>query len=189
LTFPDQDTAFCFVAGKAGGLWLFHTVNFALLVATIGSGAGAQLGAGRLLYGMGRDNAIPKKFFGVVNARTQVPSNNIILVGVITLGGAFLLTYPIGAQLLNFGALIAFMGVNASSFTRYFLHAEHKKFGNLIVPFLGFFICLYLWISLGLNAKIVGLCWLTAGVLYGAYRTSWFRKPLQFVPIENNNDE
>jgi putrescine importer len=188
-TFPNQDTAFCFVAGRAGGQWLFNTVNFALLVATIGSGAGAQLGAGRLLYGMGRDNAIPRKFFGVVSARTRVPSNNIILVGVITLGGAFLLTYPIGAQLLNFGALIAFMGVNASSFTRYFLHAEHRKFGNLIVPFLGFFICLYLWLSLGLNAKIVGLCWLTAGVAYGAYRTNWFRKPLQFVPIENSNDE
>ena len=186
-TFPDQDTAFCFVAGRAGGQWLFHTVNFALLVATIGSGAGAQLGAGRLLYGMGRDNAIPKKFFGVVNARTRVPSNNIILVGAITLAGAFLLTYPIGAQLLNFGALIAFMGVNASSFTRYFVHAEHRKFGNLIVPFLGFSICLYLWLSLGINAKIVGLCWLIAGVLYGAYRTSWFRKPLQFAPIENDD--
>jgi putrescine importer len=188
-TFPDQDTAFCFVAGRAGGQWLFHTVNFALLVATIGSGAGAQLGAGRLLYGMGRDNAIPKKFFGVVNARTRVPSNNILLIGALTMLGAFLVSYPIGAQLLNFGALIAFMGVNASSFTRYFLHAEHRKFSNLIVPFLGFFICLFLWISLGMNAKIVGLCWLTAGVLYGAYRTNWFRKPLQFVPIENSNDE
>ena len=188
-TFPNQDTAFCFVAGRAGGQWLFNTVNFALLIATIGSGAGAQLGAGRLLYGMGRDNAIPKKFFGVVNARTRVPSNNILLVGALTLVGAFLLTYPIGAQLLNFGALIAFMGVNASSFTRYFLHAEKRTFGNLIVPFLGFFICLFLWISLGLHAKIVGMCWLTAGVAYGAYRTNWFRKPLQFIPIENSNDE
>jgi len=186
--FPDQDTAFCYVAGKAGGQWLFHTVNLALLVATIGSGAGAHLGAGRLLYGMGRDNAIPKKFFGAVNPRTRVPSNNIILVGVITLAGAFLLTYPIGAQLLNFGALIAFMGVNASSFTRYFLHSERKTFGGFIVPVLGFSICLYLWFSLGINAKIVGMCWLSAGVLYGAYRTSWFRKPLQFVPIENSDE-
>jgi amino acid transporter len=187
-SFPDQDTAFCYVAGKAGGLWLFHAVNMALLIASIGSGSGAQLGAGRLLYGMGRDHAIPNKFFGKINPRTRIPSNNIILVGVLTLAGAFLLTYPMGAQLLNFGALIAFMGVNASSFVHYFLRKEKKTFGHLIIPVLGFSICLYLWFSLGIKAKIVGMCWLSAGVIYGAYRTSWFRKPLQFSPIDNSND-
>jgi putrescine importer len=188
-SFPDQDTAFCYVAGKAGGQWLFHTVNIALLVATIGSGAGAQLGAGRLLYGMGRDNAIPKRFFAAVHPRTQIPSNNIILVGVVTLLGAFLLSFPLGAQLLNFGALIAFMGVNASSFVHYFLHNERKKLTYFLVPVLGFIVCLYLWFSLGYKAKIAGMCWLSAGLLYGAYRTSWFRKPLQFVRIENDENE
>jgi amino acid transporter len=187
-TFPDQDTAFCYVAGKAGGQWLFHAVNLALLVATIGSGSGAHLGAGRLLYGMGRDNAIPGKFFAYVNPRTHIPSKNIILVGLLVLAGVFLLTYPLGAQLLNFGALIAFMGVNAASFVRYFLRNEKKTFTHLIVPVLGFTICLYLWISLGYKAKIAGMCWLSAGVLYGAYRTSWFRKPLQFVRFENNDE-
>ncbi len=188
-SFPDQDTAFCYVAGKAGGLWLFHAVNFALLIASIGSGSGAQLGAGRLLYGMGRDNAIPKKFFAAVNPRTRIPSNNIILVGVLTLAGAFLLTYPMGAQLLNFGALIAFMGVNASSFIHYFIRNEKKTFIHLIVPLLGFSICLYLWFSLGIKAKIVGMAWLMAGVIYGAYRTSWFRRPMQFSPLDNNDDK
>jgi putrescine importer len=187
-TFPDQDTAFCYVAGKAGGQWLFHVVNFSLLVATIGSGSGAHLGAGRLLYGMGRDNAIPAKFFAAVNPKTRIPSNNIILVGVITLAGVFLLTYPLGAQLLNFGALIAFMGVNVSAFVHYFLRNEKKNFIHFIVPLLGFSVCLYLWLSLGIKAKIAGLCWLSAGVLYGAYRTSWFRKPLQFAKIENSDD-
>ena len=33
---------------------------------------------------MGRDNAIPNKFFGSVNPVTQIPSNNIILVGILT---------------------------------------------------------------------------------------------------------
>ena len=187
-TFPDQDTAFCYVAGKAGGQWLFVVVNFSLLIASIGSGAGAHLGAGRLLYGMGRDNAIPSKFFAKVNPRTRIPSNNIILVGVLVLVGAFLLSYPLGAQLLNFGALIAFMGVNVSSFVRYFIHGERRTFSHFIVPVLGFAICLYLWLSLGTKAKIVGMCWLSLGVLYGAYRTSWFRKPLQFASIENDDE-
>lgn len=187
-TFPDQDTAFVYVAGKAGGQWLFYVLNIALLIATIGSGSGAHLGAGRLLYGMGRDNAIPKKFFSAVNPKTQVPSNNIILIGVIVLAGAFMVTYSMGAQLLNFGALIAFMGVNASSFTHYFLRGSKKKFTLFIVPLLGFVVCFFLWMSLGTKAKIAGLCWLSLGVLYGAYRTSWFRKPLQFAKIESDED-
>jgi len=182
--FPQLETAFAEVARRAGGFWLFHIVNMALLIASIGSGAGAHLGAGRLLYGMGRDNAIPRSFFGTVNPRTRVPSNNILLVGAITLIGAFILTYDLGAEMLNFGALIAFMGVNASSFVRYFLRTDRKTFGNTVWPVLGFLICLYLWLSLGTAAKIAGLIWLSAGVLYGAWRTSWFRKPLQFEPLD-----
>ncbi len=181
--FPDTDTAFCYVAGKAGGPWLFHTVNLALLVATIGSGVGAQLGAGRLLYGMGRDNAIPSRFFAAVHPRTRIPSNNIILVGVVVLVGAFALSYPLGAELLNFGALIAFMGVNAAAFVRYFLRGQRKTVWNLLPPLLGFSVCLYLWLSLGLKAKLAGSVWLALGVLYGAWRTSFFTKPISFAPV------
>jgi putrescine importer len=187
-TFPDQDTAFCYVAGKAGGQWLFQIVNMALLVATIGSGAGAQLGAGRLLYGMGRDNAIPAKFFAKINPKTRIPSNNIILIGLIVLGGVFVLSYPLGAQLLNFGALIAFMGVNVSSFIRYFVRGEKRTFSHFIVPVLGFTVCLYLWFSLGIKAKIVGISWLSVGLLYGAYRTNFFKKPLQFAALESTEE-
>jgi putrescine importer len=187
-TFPDQDTAFCYVAGKAGGQWLFHTVNIALLIATIGSGSGAHLGAGRLLYGMGRDHAIPNKFFAAINPKTRIPSNNIILVGVIVLIGVFILSYPLGAQLLNFGALIAFMGVNVSAFVHYYLKAEKKRFTYLIVPILGFTVCLYLWFSLGIKAKIVGISWLSIGLIYGAYRTNFFKKPLQFAKLESTEE-
>jgi hypothetical protein len=30
---------------------------------------------------------------------------------------------------------------------------------------------------------------LSAGVLYGAWKTSWFRKPLQFARIENDENK
>ena len=186
--FPDTDTAFCYVAGRAGGQWLFQIVNLALLVATIGSGSGAHLGASRLLYAMGRDNAIPRKFFAFIHPRTRVPSYNISLIGIITLLGAFTLTYPLGAELLNFGALVAFMGVNISAFVHYFWRADQKRAWQLIPPVLGFSVCFYLWFSLSQKATIAGLSWLGLGVLYGAWRTSWFRKKLEFEPFDQNND-
>jgi hypothetical protein len=90
--------------------------------------------------------------------------------------------------MLNFGALIAFMGVNVSSFVRYFLRAERKHFTSLLIPLLGFVVCLYLWLSLGSAAKKAGLVWLAIGVLYGAWRTSWFRKPMDFARIATDEE-
>jgi hypothetical protein len=80
------------------------------------------------------------------------------------------------------------MGVNVSSFVRYFVRADRKSFWSFIVPMMGFLICLYLWLSLGKTAKTAGLIWLGAGVLYGAWRTSWFRKPLDFGRIEDSDE-
>jgi len=196
--FPDQDTAFCHIAGRAGGHWLFLTVNCALLVATIGSGSGAHLGAGRLLYSMGRDNAIPRKFFGAINPRTRIPSNNIILVGIVTLVVALTLkaiqqrshvdAFGFGCLLLNFGALFAFMGVNLSAFLHYFLRSERKTFWNCVSPLIGFAVCAYLWASLGKWAIIAGFGWLLTGIIYGAWRTSFFRKPIQFASVDSEEE-
>src|SRR3569832_156780 len=95
--FPILDTAFTFVAGRA---WkpLFGIVGFTLLVANFGSGMGAQLGAARLLFGMGRSNALPKSFFGAVDPKRHIPRNNIIFVGVIALVGSWVLSYGLGAE-------------------------------------------------------------------------------------------
>jgi putrescine importer len=130
--FPNSDTAFTYVAGRT---WapLFAIVGFTLLVANFGSGMGAQIGAARLLYGMGRSKALPQSFFGVVDAKRHVPRNNVIFVGVIALAGAFIISYGLGAEMLNFGALIAFMGVNLAAFFRY--HVREGG-GSPIAPLL-----------------------------------------------------
>ncbi len=183
-SYPDVDTAFVHVAGRAGGPVLFAILNAGLLVANFGSGSGAQLGAGRLLYGMGRDGAIPRGFFGVVSARTHVPSNNILLVGAIALLGAFALSYEMGAELLNFGAFIAFMGVNLSSLVHYYWRAEKRRLANLLPPLLGFAICLFLWLSLRTPTKIVGFAWLLTGIAYGAWKTRGFKQPIEFREVD-----
>jgi amino acid transporter len=179
-SYPDVDTAFVHVAGRAGGPILFGVLNLALLVANLGSGMGAHLGASRLLYGMGRDNAIPRRFFGAVNPRTHVPSNNVVLVGALALAGAFCVSYGLGAELLNFGAFIAFMGVNLSALLHYWWRAERKELLNLVPPLLGFVICAYLWWSLSVPARLVGFLWLLTGIAYGAWKTQGFRRPIEF---------
>jgi len=174
---PDVDTAFVHVAGRA---WapLFGIVGFTLLVANFGSGLGSQLGAARLLYGMGRSKALPQSFFGVVDRKHRVPRNNVMFVGVITLAGAFIISYALGAEMLNFGALIAFMGVNAASFMRYFVREPEKKVGNFLPPILGFLICLLLWLNLSRPAKIAGAIWMGVGIAFGAWKTRGFRGDL-----------
>jgi putrescine importer len=211
--FPDVDTAYVYVAARTW-TYFFSIVGFTLLLANFGSGLGAQIGAARLLYGMGRSNALPKSFFGVVDEKHRVPRNNVLFVGGAALFGAFLLeavagyksyvlggnglhfgtflsilngdkAYALGAEMLNFGALIAFMGVNAAAFLRYYVRAKEKKLANLIPPVLGFLICFALWLNLSRPAMIVGSIWMAAGIAFGVWKTRGFREPLSFeIPAE-----
>jgi len=187
--FPDVDTAFVHVAGRAGGPWLFGLINVTLLVATVGSGMGSQLGAARLLYGMGRSDAIPKSFFGAIEPKRRIPRNNVIFVGVLALAGTAVLSFERGAELLNFGALLAFMGVNAASFTHYFLRAQSKRLTDFAVPVLGFLICLLLWLNLSWPAKLAGSIWMILGIAYGAVRTRGFRAELVNFDIPEGDGE
>jgi len=211
--FPDINTAYSYVAGRS---WapLFSIVGFTLLLANFGSGLGAQIGAARLLYGMGRSNALPRRFFGAVDEKHHIPRNNVFLVGAVALIGAFLLeiiagfktyalgttpltwetfkkimnggeAYGLGAEMLNFGALIAFMGVNVAAFLRYYVRAKERKLGFLIPPVVGFVICLGLWLNLSRPAILVGSIWMAAGIAFGVWKTKGFREPLSFeIPPE-----
>jgi putrescine importer len=175
--YPDVDTAFVYVAGRAGGPFLFALINLTLLVATVGSGAAAQLGAARLLYGMGRDDAIPKRFFGALTP-SGIPRNNVVLSGILAICASLVLSYELSVELLNFGAFIAFMGVNASAL---FHKGEEPRWtlSNALPPILGFVVCFYIWLNLSTMAKLVGGSWLLAGLIYGAARGSLNRRPVQ----------
>jgi putrescine importer len=179
--YPSEETAFAHAAGRTAP-WMFVVIVVTLLVANGGSGTGAQLGAARLLYGMGRSGALPPRFFGFVDPVRRVPRNNVWLVGAIALVGAFVLEmsggYDLGAQLLNFGALIAFMGVNLATFVHYFMRQRQRTIKNFLPPLLGFAICLLLWLNLGTTAKVVGAAWMAIGVAFGAWKTRGFRGEL-----------
>jgi putrescine importer len=165
--FPPNmvDTAYVHVAMRVGGKFLFQLLNATLLVANLGSGIAAQFGASRLLYGMGRENALPRRVFGAVSRRSGIPRNNVVLLGLITLAGAFMLTYAKGAELLNFGAFIAFIGVNASALVHYKFRSREKVLLPALLPLLGMAICIFIWLNLDKDAKVLGVSWVATGLL------------------------
>lgn len=183
-SFTNPETAFYDVSDRVGGSLLFNAIAIILFVACLGSGLAGQAGAARLLYAMGRDGVLPNKFFSHLGAKTSTPDFNIVFIAVLTIVISMIISYQGAAELLNFGAFLAFMGVNIAAMRQFFfLRPPGQKrsiFSDAIIPLLGFLVCFFIWISLPYPAKIVGGIWLTAGLIYLLIKTRGLkRKPLE----------
>jgi amino acid transporter len=150
-----------------------------MAVACLGSGLTSQVGAARLLYGMGRDNVLPRVIFGRLDARHS-PTVNLWLVGVAAVAGAFVLDYERATLLINFGAFLAFMGVNAATIRAYWFQPrpgyQRRAMVDIAVPLVGLLFCLWIWLSLPLPAQAVGGAWFALGIVYAAILTRGFRR-------------
>ena len=184
LDFANVETAFMDVTRVVGGSWLFGAMAVILIVTNLGSSLTAQAGISRLLYGMGRDGVLPRRFFGYIHPRTSVPSWNILLVGILAFAGCLVLDYEKAAELINFGAFLAFAGVNASAASIFYLRAQRgqRRTGrDLLLPLAGMVFCLAIWWNLSWLAKIAGGLWFAAGLVYLAILTRGFSQLPQAV--------
>ena len=170
MKFPDVTTAYVHVAGAMGGPVLLLIVNAALMLANMGSGMASQMGAARLLYAMGQDGALPRPFFGSVSVKNRVPQKNVLLIGAVCLGGALIMNFDLGAELLNFGALLAFIGVNLASMLRGWRYGRWSQSVPMLLSLGGMLTCAVLWWNLSPKAKSVGACWAIMGILLWIYR-------------------
>jgi len=184
-SFPEETTAFMDICRRVGGAVLFNSMGAILIVAAFGSGLTGTLGAARLLFGMGRDGVLPKKFFAKLKPGTNTPINNILLIGAVAFAGAELLyhignAYEHAGELLNFGAFLAFTGVNLACFWQFTVHAQKRGakwrlLQDAVLPLMGFLVCGYIWWNLNSLAKTVGGIWFAIGIIYVGYKTNWFR--------------
>ena len=178
-TFPNLETAFIDVCQRVGGPALFQAMALILIVACLGTALAAVAGAARLVYGMGRDNLLPRKFFARLDPKRNIPAFNVLVIGFLTLAGSLLISYERSAELLNFGAFLAFMGVNIACIQQFFLRPQVGRSRNLLtdlfVPGLAFLFCLGIWWSLPRPAKWAGGIWFAVGFTYAAIRTRGFR--------------
>jgi putrescine importer len=183
-SFPNLETAFMDICSRVGGTVLFNAMALILIVAAFGSALTGTLGAARLLFGMGRDGVLPRRFFGYLKPGSNTPTYNIVLIGMLAYGGAVALNYIGSAyqhagELLNFGAFLAFMGVNLATFWQFGVMAKagykRRPFGDVVLPLGGFAFCALIWWNLNPLAKIAGGIWFVIGLGYVAVKTKGFR--------------
>ena len=178
-TLLNPETAFMDVAHRARGPLLFAAYGIMLLVSSMACGLAGHVGAVRLLYSMGRDDVLPKKVFGHLSPSKSIPVYSAWIVGVLAYIGVLTIPWERSAEIVTFGALLAFMAVNLVALRFFWLSREVRDrrnfFFDAFVPGFGFAFCFVLLISLQAWTKYAGLAWLAAGLIYAAYKTRGFK--------------
>jgi len=181
-TLANPETAFMDVARVVGGNHLFVGFAIVLLISSLACGLAGLLGAVRLLYGMGRDNVLPRKIFGHLNAERGNPSYNVIIAGVMAYVGTLAMGWERSVEILNFGALMAFMAVNLAA-ARYFgfspgMKDKREVFLDVVVPASGFLFCLVIFLGLQSSTLVAGGIWVLVGAAYVILKTKALGQPV-----------
>jgi len=190
-TFSSPDTAYLDIMQLVGGALLFSIFSVIMSVSQFGAGLSGQVGAARLLYGMGRDNVLPKSIFGFLTRRTGNPTLNIMIVGLIAFTGSLFVPLERACDLINFGAFLGYMGVNLAVIRSFFLLKQIRQkndyLKNLLLPAIGFLFCLVIWLNLPIVSKIAGFAWITAGLIYSAVKTKGFTQRIVLFDFNDDN--
>ncbi|MBC1563432.1 APC family permease [Listeria booriae] len=169
LNFDNIDTAFYQIAGEAGGPFLKNTTIIATILSWgFANALAAQAAISRILFGMARDQNLPK-FLAKVHPRYQTPYLSTLMVGIVSLVVGLVFVNDIGilSSIVNCGALTAFLVIHVSVVYHYIIKMKSKNYLlHLVVPIIGFLIILYVMINLDILAKIIGISWLAVGVVY-----------------------
>jgi len=175
----NPETAFMDVARVVGGYNLFVAFAVVLLVSSLACGLAGLLGAVRLLYGMGRDNVLPRKIFGHLNAARGNPTYNVAIAGAVAYLGTLTMQWERSIEIMNFGALMAFMAVNLAAVRHFGFSAERTGKRNIlldiVVPALGFLFCLVIFLGLQGSTLAGGAVWVACGGLYVVIKTKGLR--------------
>ena len=106
--------------------FLFSAYGVVLIVSSLACGLAGHVGAARLLYCMGRDEVIPKKVFGHLSPRRGNPVYNELIVGVISYVVVLSIPWQRAAEIVTFGALLAFTAVNLAALLYFWFSPENS---------------------------------------------------------------
>ncbi|MCO5316717.1 MAG: APC family permease [Solirubrobacterales bacterium] len=177
--FENADSAPLDIAKMIAGDFFGSIFLATVIVAQFTAGVPIQAAGARLMYAMGRDEALPKRIFAYVSDHFHTPIINLLLTGAIGLL-ALGLTVSSSTSFINFGAFTAFAAVNISVIAYYLRHREEKQLNPLswiLQPLIGLAVIIWLMTHLDSHALILGGCWLVVGLIWLAFLTKGFSKP------------
>ncbi|SOC51554.1 amino acid/polyamine/organocation transporter, APC superfamily [Chromohalobacter canadensis] len=185
--FANPDAAAYEIARNIGGDIFVSIFLIGLVVGQFASGIAAQASGARLLYAMGRDDVLPKRWLGKLS-RFGTPLGGLVFSGLVAL---LALTMDVlsAASFINFGAFLAFALVNLSVIFHYYLK-ERRRSGLdtlwfLICPLIGLGAILWLMASLDHLAIMLGSAWLLCGLAWLTWLTRGFSRPTPELNLES----
>lgn len=193
----DADTGIFELLPQIGGEPLAFSFFLTDQLASILAGTAAITAVSRVLYSMGRDGILPRRFFGRLSPRFGTPVGNIVLTGLISLTAIFYAENLFGAaSLTSFGAITGFIMVNYAVFNHYFVREGRRSPADiaryLVLPAVGIAVNAVLWFNIDAHAKILGGIWLAIGVAYLAFATRGFKTQptgIQFDEAADGDDD
>jgi hypothetical protein len=84
-------------------------------------------------------------------------------------------------ELLNFGALMAFMAVNLAALKHFGFGAgadQRNVVFDIVVPALGFLFCLIIFLGLQGSTLWAGAAWVAVGIVYIALKVKKLSRPV-----------
>jgi amino acid transporter len=179
-TFDSPETSFYDIAGRAGGPSLrLLVVAVNILASGVANALVAQAAVSRILYAMARDGRLPA-ILSRVHARYRTPYVSTLIVAGISVAVGVLFARHVDdlTRIVNFGALIAFLLLHVAVIN-YFLIQKRSRawFRHLVAPLAGFAVIGYVVYEMDTAAKIMGVAWIAAGILYFCVLTFLMKKP------------
>lgn len=173
------------------GFGIFFTAGYLTELAVFNLVATAA--GSRLLYGMGRDNLLPKSVFAKVNKKWKTPHWNIIIIVSIEFILGISANMTTLSNLVNYGALFGFATLNLSVIWLYYVKKKGEAslkqgsipnwkpigishFRYLILPIIAFIVLILVWVSMDRLAQIIGTAWMIIGIIYLSIKTKGFRR-------------
>ena len=181
MRFSSPETAFYEIAERAGGAWLRTTTIVANIIASgIANAMVAQAAVSRVLFAMARDGKLPA-VLARVHARFQTPYVSTLVVAGISLVVGLLFATRLDelSRIVNFGALTGFLLLHLAVINHYFIRERSGQWlRHLLMPLGGLLVIAYVLFEMDNAAKIMGACWIAAGVVYFSVLSHLLKKPI-----------